>query len=637
MGVQFYFEEVATSMFFKRASKTSGSPPRVYTGRPSPGELARQEALAQKLARGAVTLKDQLAPDGVYVLPDRLEVTAAGTKYCRTLAVKEWPREVEGGWLNSLYAFQANLRLASFIFPQDTAAMVKNLTTNLRHLETTLLIDEKRGRLPDPYVLARADDAKELRDRLARGETRIFQHYFLVTVVADSTEELEEAAWSLESELRGKMAAPDRLLFQQDQAYRSTLPLGRCLAGQGRYFDTESLATTFPFVTRELIEPSGVLWGINKQDNSLVLLDRWQHSPGHALVVAASGAGKSYQVKSLLLQERLRGCGAILIDPSDREYHRWCRALGGQYVRLGLGGDVINPLDLVPPPDPLCPPPDERLPVTQKVQYLKVLLRLMSGEVRPEEMAALDALLYQVYREKGIADDWASVGGREMPTLADVLRLLWANEATRRLAGLLAPYVEGSLRVFSGRTNVDLAADLVVFDIHDLVEGNRAQELRQAAYFVLTEFILQRMRRARQRRILNIDEAHYLFRDEATAKFLEAALRTARKYNVAVNLISQRLADFSGEAAGAVLANTPIVLLMRQLNENELAHVANTFRLSDAEVMILRNAGRGEGLLLCGEARVALEVRVPPAWHRFMTTDPAEVAALEAEEKAGRG
>jgi conjugal transfer ATP-binding protein TraC len=624
-------------------------------GKPSISFNVVDEGETRHLERGMLTKQDLVAPESIDLSqPGYIQI--GENSFCRTLVVTGYPREVEPGWLSGVYAFPANIRIGTYVEPIDAKGSVQELSRQMRYHQASLLADAKRGRVPDPYTEAALHDATELRDALARGDAKVFQHHMYITVFVTSLEELNHTTQLIEAELESKLMESRRTTFEQDRGFKTTLPLGRVLLPRARNMDSFSLSTTFPFLSSELTHDNGEIWGINKLNNSIVLLDRFSYMSAHTTTIAASGAGKSYWLKQLLTQSRFQGIGGIIIDPSDREYYRFTKTFGGTYIRLGISSpDRINPFDIVIPKNVKNVADDEKKPVTQKVDYLKSLLEVMLEGLTVQEKALLDDALYEVYRQKGMKDDWESIldpgslaglqdGGlvfslkpkmKEMPTLADLLELLEADPTTEDLANRLRPYVTGSLQIFNGQTNVDLENDLVVFDVHEIVSHSKGN-LAPTAYFILTEFIMQKLRQSRKQRVVAIDEAHFLFRYLQTAQFVEALFRIARKLGAGISLITQSINDFLDSAgskqAMVCLQNSSLVFLMKQQTMQAVDKLQEVFHLSDAEKYFLANADRGEGILLAGNQRVALKVEVPESLHRIITTDPVELARMEEEE-----
>ncbi len=587
----------------------------------------------ETLWAGGTPLTDLLRPESVEVLPDRLDLAG---RVARTLVVVGYPRVVQPGWLAPLHAFQGDLRIASHIDPVDTSQAMAELGRHVQDLRASLLRAERAAADRDPYAEAALEDAEALRSGLARAETRLFRIHLLITLFAENVHQLERLSQALQAELSARLVVCRTARLEQLDAFVSTLPLGELRLPAGRNLDGHAASTLMPFVSSELVHPEGEIWGVNRLNNSIVLVDRFAYVNAHTVTIAASGAGKSYWLKSILTQARFRDIGAIVLDPSDREYQGWCSAFEGQYVRLGpASGDRINPLD-VDPTDMMADP----RAITGKVDFVRGLCEVMLGGLNARERAVVDGALYATYLRKGYADtdqgDLSERGlelvatGRVPPTMADLAAELRASVAGRGIADRLRPFTEGSLRLFAGPTTVDLMADLIVFDVHEVVAYERA--LAPAAYFVLAEFILRRLRQRRRRTFVAIDEAHYLLRHPTTAHFVESLFRTGRKLGAGVSLITQSLGDLLGggdrdaeRSARACLANAAVTFLMRQQNTREADELAAVYRLSRAEADLLRSARRGEGIVIAGDQHIALRVEVPPELHGLITTDLDEV------------
>ena len=87
----------------------------------------------------------------------------------------------------------------------------------------------------------------------------------------------------------------------------------------------------------------------------------------------------------------------------------------------------------------------------------------------------------------------------------------------------------------------------------------------------------------------------------------------------------------------AVIANSATQILLRQAPQ-AIGQVAAEFRLSAGERQLLLAARRGEGLLAAGpSARVSFQALASPAEPALCTSDPAEIARLQASQPSGPG
>ncbi|HEU5318190.1 MAG TPA: DUF87 domain-containing protein, partial [Chloroflexota bacterium] len=598
-----------------------------------------------RLAAGARTLADLVAPAAVEVARDHVRLDG---HYARTLAVTGYPRTVSPGWLAPLVNAAEPLEVSVHVHPLATGPMVRALSHRLVQLHSSRMLDARGGRLADPEREVAYEDVERLRDALQRGDERLFSVALYVLVRAPSPAALDEATARVERTLDGMLAQSRVALLEQDAGFWCCLPAADDRLLACRNLDTGSLAMTFPFCSGALTMERGVLYGVAGHSHTPVVVDSFgaELENANATIVATSGAGKSYFTKLVALRSLLVGVDCIVVDPED-EYRRICAAAAGQYVRLAAtSGQHINPFDL--PRDEACGDSggttdedehgaaaaptgdggeDGRDPLAEQVAALVGLVEMMvaspAAPLTPHERALLDRALYETYAAAGITAA-AATHGRPAPLLRDLHAGL-ARSKDPQAAGLalrLDRFVHGSLAgLFSSPTNVALDRRLVVFNVQSL-----EAELRPIAIHLVTSFVWGRVRRARRRRLLVVDEAWSVLQYPEGGLFLAAMARRARKYGLGLVAISQDVADFLGSDAGrAVVSNSAVKFLMKQ-DGATVDLVAAAFGLSAEERRFLLAAGKGEGLLYARGARIPLRVEASPLEHQLATTAPRELA-----------
>jgi TraG P-loop domain/Helicase HerA, central domain len=563
-------------------------------------------------------------PDARLPLPDSLEVAPrairVGQVWCRTLIVTGYPREVPSGWLEPLVTHPGAADVALHVEPVPAAVAAAGLRRQLARLESTRRVDAEHQRLGDVEVEAAADDARELAGRLARGEGRLFRVGVYVTVRGRDLVELEEQADSVQALLSSLLLDAYPASYRSLQGWVTSLPLGLDSLKVRRTLDTAALAAAFPFASAELTATGsgGVLYGRNLRSHGLVVWDRFALENYNAVILAKSGAGKSYLAKLEALRSLYRGIDVLVVDP-DGEYRRMADAAGGAYLALGAPGVRLNPLDLAEEPDA----------VTHRALFLHALVEVLAGQALPgEERAALDRAVVAAYQQAGITAD-PRTHRRPAPLLRDLARILGDDEdaAAQRLAARLAPYASGSWRgLFDGPTTTRPEGHLVVFGLRDLSE-----ELAAVGTMLALDAVWRQVAdpRRRRRRLVLADEAWRLMRDPAGARFLWRLAKSARKHWCGLTVVTQDVGDLLGSELGkAVVANAATQILLGQAPQ-AVAALADAFRLSDGERGFLVGARKGEGILAAGTERVAFQATASPAEHRLITSDPAELAALQ--------
>ena len=547
-------------------------------------------------------------------------VEIAGT-HCATLAVTGYPREVHPGWLEPLLAYAGPAQVALHIEPVPAALAAERLRRQLARLESSRRVERGRGRLADPGLEAAAGDAEELAGALARGEGRLFAVGLYVTVRACSPAELERETARLRALLASMLIDAHPATYRALQGWVTTLPLGLDRLGMRRSFDTAALAASYPFVSAELSEPAGVLYGLNAKTNGLVFWDRFARDNYNSVILARSGEGKSYLAKLEALRWAYAGVEISVIDPED-EYARLAEAAGGAHLALGRPGVRLNPFDLGPEDDA----------VTRRALFAATLVSVLLGRaLDPASRAALDRAVLGAYEAAGITADRRS-WRRPAPVLSDVCAALaqGPDPTGPALAERLAPFVTGSYRgLFDGPTTIRPEGHLVVFSLRALPD-----ELRPAGTLLTLDSIWRAVSdpHQRRRRLVIVDEAWLIMRDPEGAAFLHRMAKAARKHWCGLTTITQDGADLLGSELGqAVVANATTQILLRQAPQ-AIETAAQAFGLSEGERAFLLGAKRGEGILAAGADRVAFAAVASPAEHRVVTSDPAELAGYAEEE-----
>ena len=579
---------------------------------------------------------DQLLTADVEVTPRFLRV---GDGYSATLAVTGYPAEVGPAWLEPLLSWPGRLDLALHIEPLPTALAASRLRTQRARLESSRRLDADKGRLPDPYVDAAADDAADLADRLARGAAKLFRVGLYMTVHARSEDELPHACTQVKAAAASTLLDLAPVTWRQLAGWTTTLPLATDSLRMLRTMDTDALAAAFPFASPDLPSPlpgdppsgGGVLYGINPASNGIVWWDRWAQENHNTVVLARSGAGKSYFVKLEVLRSLYTGVQVSVIDPED-EYLRLAAAVDGAVVRLGAPGVKINPLDL--------PTGDTRPDVlTRRGLFLHTFVSVLLGEQpAPAERAALDRAILGCYRTFGITPDPAT-HHRPAPLLRDLTSTLDADPdpAAQTLAARLAPWVIGSFKdLFDAATTHQPDGHLVVWSLRHLPD-----ELRTVGTLLALDHIWRHIDqpttatattagdlsansrpedRPVARRLVVVDEAWLLMRDGEGARFLFRMAKAARKRNAGLTVVTQDAGDVLGTDLGqAVVANAATQILLRQAPQ-AIDAVGDAFGLTAGEKRLLLAARRGQGLLIAGTQRTGFEAVASHAEHQLAST-----------------
>jgi len=585
----------------------------------TPDEFWNKKDQIAKMSKGATTVRDIVAPASFAVSPNFVQID---NYFVKTLFVFTYPRYIETNWLSPIINYDITMDTAMYIHPMETRDVMSELKNQVGKLESTLSIEREKGMPRDPEIETALGDVEALRDVLQRGEVRLFQFGMYFTIYASSAEELRTVMDQLESTLGGLLIYTKETLFQMEQGFTATLPLMQDKINVLRNLDTASLSSTFPFVSSELTQDDGILYGINRHNNSLIIFDRFSLENANSLVLAKSGSGKSYFVKLEALRYLMLGTDVIVIDP-ENEYKALCDSMGGSYLDISLNSDKrINPFDL-----PINPYETGEDVLRSNIASLHGLINIMVGGLSPEEDSLIDKALYETYAIKDITTDPESQRN-EPPLLQDFYNILSNMQGTESLRARLVKYTEGTYaNLYNQATNFELKEGFVCFSVRDLED-----QLRPIAIYTVLDYIWTKVRMTRKQRLMIVDEAWWMMQYEDSAKFLHGLAKRARKYNLGLTIISQDVEDFLGSRYGkAVLANSSMQVLMKQSTAS-INLIADVFNLTEGEKYLLLESDVGEGLFFAGLNHVAFKAIASYTENEIITIEPEELAKQNPEE-----
>ncbi len=576
----------------------------------------------QRYRAGTISIIDLIAPSAMDIQSTYVRL---GNKYVRTAFVITYPRYIAVGWFVPIINFPTPIDIAMHFYPVKAGAILKDLKKRAGNLEAELSADREKGAPRDPLRETALQDIEKLRDDLTQGIEHFFQYALYVTLYADTLEQLEDRTRNLEDIFGSKLVYSRNVLYQAEQGFTSTLPLGRDELTVVFNMNTSPAASSFPFISFELSSNNGILYGINRHNNSLILFDRFSLQNANMVVFATAGAGKSYTVKLEILRSLMLGTDIIVIDP-EKEYQRLCEAVGGTYINISLASDSkVNPFDLPRPVDKDFTVEDI---IRSAVITVKGLVRLMVGSLTAEEDSIVDRALLETYAKKDITpeSDLATV---EPPIMQDLVDILEGMEGGANVALRLKKHTEGTFAGLLNRpTNVDMDNQLVCFSVRDLED-----ELRPLAIYNLVNYIWNVVRSQSKKRLLIIDEAWWLMQQEDSAKFIYALVKRCRKYYLGVTTITQDVNDFLLSPYGqAIVNNSALQLLMKQ-SPASIDRVQKTFLLTEGEKYLLLESAVGQGIFFAGNKHAAIEVVASPNEDQLITTNPQQLLEIQAAKE----
>lgn len=586
-------------------------------------ELTKEIIEEEKAFRqGVLTVRDIISPASLKVEPNYIRL---GGKFLRTIFVVTYPRYISVGWFAPIINLNNVFDVSMFFYPVKSAVILKQLRNKVGNLEAQIVADAEKGAPRDPVLETALRDVESLRDSLTQGIEKFFQFALYITVYTDNKEDLDRLSDQVEDLFGSKLVLTRRAHYQAEQGFNSTLPLGNDELYITFNLNSSPIASSFPFISSELTSDDGILYGINRHNNSLILFDRFTLQNANSVVFATSGAGKSYAIKLEVLRSLMLGTEVIVIDP-EYEYKYLTDAVGGTYVNISLASEnKINPFDLPRAIGGEARPKDI---IRGAVITLKGLMRLMLGELNNEEDSLMDRALLETYAKKDITAD-SDLSDIEAPIMSDLEQILDGMEGGSELSNRLKKYTEGTFSgLLNNPTNVEMNNQLVCFSVRDLED-----ELRPMAIYTVINYIWNIVRSETKKRLLIIDEAWWMMQHEDSAKFIFALVKRCRKYYLGVTTITQDVSDFLGSPYGQAIVNNSALQILLKQSPAAIDKVKKTFLLTEGEKYLLLECGVGEGIFFAGNKHVAMKVVASYTEDQLITSDPRQLLEIEEAKR----
>jgi type IV secretory pathway VirB4 component len=562
-------------------------------------------------------LRDIIAPSALGIQPKSLNL---GTNVVRSYFVISYPRYLTDNWLSPLINLDKIFDVSIHVTPLDSAEVMKGFQRKVAEVESQRMVRDEKGQVRDPALDVAYEDLEDLRDGLTQGQERMFEVSLYISIYGSTEEEVNKVENEIKNILESRLVYVKPALFQQDVAFLSTLPLGQDLLQIKNKLNTSPLSSFFPFVSSDLSSDKGILYGLNRHNGSLILFDRFSLENYNSIVFAKSGSGKSYTTKLEILRTLMFDTEVIIIDP-EREYEYLAESVGGRYFDISLTSDHhINPFDLPHPTEDESPSEVLR----SNIVNLVGLFRVMLGGLTPEEDAIIDQAITETYALKDISGD-ADFTKLEPPLLSDFETVLGGIEGSEDIIQRLSKYTRGTWSGFINQpSNVDINKKLVCFSIRDMED-----ELKPVAMYIVTHYIWNSVRKDIRKRLLVVDEAWIMMKNDDTASFLFGLAKRGRKYYLGLATITQDVGDFLKSPYGLpIITNSSIQLLLKQ-SPSSIDIVQKTFNLTDEEKYLLLESGVGEGIFFAGLKHVAIKVVASYTEDQIITSDPSQLLQIK--------
>ncbi len=570
---------------------------------------------------GTLELRDIIAPSALQISSNYIKL---GDKFARTFFVFSYPRFLSTDWFSPIINLDKVFDISIFIHPTDTASILRKLQKKVAEVQSQIHEREEKGLVRDPMLDTSYGDLEDLRDKLQQAQEKLFSLGLYITVYADSEEGLVTTEKEIRSTLESRLIYVKPAMFQQVEGLEGVFPLGTDKLLIHSKMNSSPLSSLLPFVSFDLTSNKGILYGINRHNNGLVLFDRFSLENYNSVVFAKAGSGKSYATKLEILRSLMWDIDVIVIDP-EKEYEYLAEAVGGRYFNISLTSKHhINPFNLPVPRE------DESSADVLRSHIISLigLFRIMLGGLTPEEDSVLDRAITETYASRDITPD-ANFSEAIPPVLSDLELVLAGMEGGESMAQKLKKYTQGTWAGFLNQpTNVDINHKFVVFSVRDMED-----EVRSVAVYLIMQHIWSAIRRQLKKRLLVIDEAWWMMKSPDSASFLFSIAKRCRKYFMGLCTITQDVGDFLKSPYGTpIITNSSIQLLLKQ-SPAAVDMVQETFKLTDEEKFLLLESEVGEGMFFAGMKHVAIKIIASYTEDQIITSDPSQLMAIKKAKK----
>mgnify|MGYP001053935689 CR=1 FL=1 len=554
--------------------------------------------------------------------------------------------KVPAGWVSLLINAGEGIDVDLFFFRQDKSRSMERIGRRIRLNRSKL--KETYDTNTDFDDLSESIHAGYYLKRGLSGSEDFYYMSTLITITGRSAKEVEWRVKEMTKLLNSQDIGTVGCLFREEQAFLSSLPIlsldKKLYERSKRNVLTSGVASCYPFTSYEMSDKDGILMGVNKANNSLVIVDIFNtkiYKNANIAILGTSGAGKTFTMQLMALRLRRKNVQVFIIAPDKgHEFARACTNTGGAFIQISPASpNCINVMEIRPADTSASDLLDgytvERSELALKIQSLHIFFSLLIPDLSHEEKQLLDEALVLTYGEKGITHDNQSLVDREhperykeMPILGDLHEVLLRKDECRRMANILNRLVHGSASTFNQQTNVDLSNKYVVLDISEL-SGDLLLGM-----FVALDFVWAKAKEDRTvEKTIFIDEAwKLLVSNEMAGEYLLEIFKVIRAYGGSAVCATQDLVDFfalKGGKLGRGILNNSKTKIILNMETSEAGNIREELDLSEAEAMSITRFERGTGLISTNSNNLIVDFKASQLEKDLITTDRRDLQELK--------
>lgn len=507
-------------------------------------------------------LNEYLYPERINISP--LTATLDG-KFIKIIIVDEYPQTLMNGFLSEIISSHTMYNISIYmkkITAKDALSLTK---TELANIETELRTHKN---VSDPVyskLTLEYDSIKKLQDDIVARKTSLYIVSLYIGFHAEKYLEVKKIESNIEDILKGMMFKIDKKPFSIISNLKAIYTLSSDKGKKGKYMSSSGSASMYPFVVNPFIMKNGILYGINLFDDTPVIINRFDLPSYNTVIFGETGSGKSFFTKITLKREQILdpNIHIFIIDPLG-EFISMINDMSGEVITLNSNDKFINPLD----------PAAHFNNINEKIEHVKLLIKTVFPSIDDERLSLLDIYLYELYTKM------------KEPIFSDLLKLI--KEKDDSLATLIYPFVYGSWKENNKKSSINFKNKYVALSLLNMNAENLP------FYMILTlDYVYNYIRNIPGKKFIVIDEAHYLFKNDQSGKFIEYLSRHVRHYNTGIILISQHPSDLLSNKYGkTVINNSYIQFLFRHEHVDD--EMKQFYSLNNNEIKFILDAKGGK-------------------------------------------
>lgn len=559
-----------------------------------------------------LSVYDVLAPKEDVSLREKNYINIGNKKFIRVLYVSKLPKSITPRFYNRITTIEnSNIITTLNITPTDPAKVIRKVNKKISGMKTERLEKIKKANknnysyeaVKDEKLEDSIRDAQALRDALQKKKQKLFTNNILICIQANTLDELEKTTKIIKSIGNEHLISIYNLDWQQLEGIQNVLSFGWNNLQMQRSLTSESTATNVPFNTKDIMHENSIYYGVNLVSKNPVFCDRKKLLNGNGCVLATSGAGKSFSIKTIIEQVLLRyPDDEICVIDAQGEYYPLIKAFNGQTLNISTNTNTyINPFD-----SSLQYTKDSLETIKEKSEFVLAFVESIVTGLTGEQKTLIDRCTNNIYEEYQLYN-YNKQYEPDFKKFYDEL-LKQPEEEAKKLALILERYVLGGMDIFANKTNIQIKNRFISFDISELPNS-----IQTTGYLVVLEHIMNRLKRNKnlgKHTWIFIDEFHILLANQYSADYIAKIYKTGRKENAIPTVITQNIADvLKSEQGCKILSNSEFAIILKQ-KPLDLPAICKIFDISEEEAGYVIDSPVGQGIIVYGEDKVAFRNQV---------------------------